>query len=57
VLRMKTGEFAGGAKTSKVLLNLLEHVPGVRDPHSHHLSQQQHCIVPYSETYGELRKT
>lgn len=37
MLGMKTGEFAGRAKTSKVLLDLLEHVPGVSDP-PHHLS-------------------
>jgi hypothetical protein len=30
VLGMKTGEFAGSAKTRKVLLDVLQHVPGAR---------------------------
>jgi len=38
---MKTGEVAGGAKTSKVLLGVLEHVLGARIPHNIRPWQQQ----------------
>ena len=38
---MKTGGAAGGAKTSKILLGVLEHVLGVRSPHIIRPWQQQ----------------
>jgi hypothetical protein len=58
---MKTGEVAGGAKTSKVFLGVLEHVLGVRSPHiirpwqqQQQQQQQQYSNVPHSQTQAEL---
>jgi hypothetical protein len=51
---MKTGEAAGGAKTSKVLLGVLEHVLGVRSTRTiRRWQQQQHSNVKYSNTLEE----
>jgi hypothetical protein len=58
---MKTGELAGGAKTSRVLLGVLEHILGVTSPHIirpwQQQQQQQHSNVKHSNTQAELYKT
>ena len=58
---MKTGELAGRAKTSRVLLGVLEHILGVRSPHiirpwQQQQQQQQHSNVKHSNTQAELYK-